>query len=219
MAVSTAPVPQQSVLNEWFPVSWDEFIALANASSNDSCRFYYDNNSMRVEMVPLGSSHSQDDPVVSRVISLFATVKNLRIKEIGNGSFRKTGEQGCQPDIAFYIGATVPFPPRGSAPINLDEIDPPALVVEIASTTLTDDLGHKRLLYERLGVQEYWVVDVGNSKIIAFEVSEGRSGQIRESKILPGLLMDVVEEALKRGQTEDDGTINRWLLQTFTPSA
>jgi Uma2 family endonuclease len=218
MVVSTAPVPQKSVTDEWVQASWDEFMTAANSPNLEACRFYYDNNSMRIEMVPLGSSHSQDDPVVSRVISLFATVNNLRIKEIGNGSFRKTGKQECQPDIAFYIGATVPFPPRGSAPINLDEIDPPALVIEIASTTLTDDLGHKRLLYERLGVQEYWVVDVRQSKVIAFEVFEGRSGQIWESKVLPGLLMDVVEEALRRSQTEDDGTVNRWLLQTFTPS-
>jgi hypothetical protein len=63
------------------------------------------------------------------------------------------------------------------------------------------------------------VVDVRQSKVIAFEISEERSGQIRGSKVLPGLLMDVVEEALKRSQTEDDGTVNRWLLQTFTPSA
>lgn len=214
--VSTAPVPQKSVTDEWVQASWDEFLAVANSPSLEACRFYYDNNSMRIEMVPFGSSHSQDDPVVSRVISLFATVKNLRIKEIGNGSFRKTGEQGCQPDIAFYIGATVLFPPRGSAPINLDEINPPALVVEIASTTLTDDLGHKRLLYERLGVQEYWVVDVAGGQVIAFAVADGGSRQIRESKVLPGLLMDVVEEALRRSQTDDDGTVNRWLLQALT---
>jgi hypothetical protein len=30
--------------------------------------------------------------------------------------------------------------------------------------------------------------------------------------------MDMVKEVLKLGQTEDDGTVNRWLLQTFTPS-
>ena len=31
----------------------------------------------------------------------------------------------------------------------------PTLTIEVASTTLSDDLGQKRLLYERLGVQEY----------------------------------------------------------------
>jgi hypothetical protein len=29
---------------------------------------------------------------------------------------------------------------------------PPHLVIEVATTTLSDDLGRKRLLYERLGV-------------------------------------------------------------------
>jgi Uma2 family endonuclease len=116
------------------------------------------------------------------------------------------------------IGETVLFPPRGSAPINLDEVGPPTLVVEIASTTLTDDLGHKRLLYERLGVLEYWVVDVVTAQVFAFEILEGRSGRIQVLQVLPGLTMDVLEEALRRGQTEDDGAINRWLLQSFAPS-
>ncbi len=219
MVVSTPQPHQQFKDSEWVKASWDKFIALANATTDETCRLYYDNHSMRIEMVPLGSSHGQDDPVVSRVISLFATVNHIRVKEIGNGSFRKAGEQECQPDIAFYIGAAVQFPPRGSAPINVNEVGPPTLVVEVASTTLTDDLGHKRLLYERLGVQEYWVVDVNTSQVYAFEVSGGWSGRIQSSKVLSGLSMEVVEEALRRGQSEDDGTLNRWLLQTFAPSA
>jgi Putative restriction endonuclease len=126
--------------------------------------------------------------------------------------------QECQPDLAFYTGAEFTFPPKTSAPVDVNQYGPPTLVIEISASSLNDDLGHKRLLYERLGVREYWVADVEQSKVIAFEVSEGRSGQIRKSKVLPGLLMDVVEEALRRSQTEDDGTVNRWLLQTFTPS-
>lgn len=199
----------------WVPASWDEFLACAEDSAYEECRLYFDRALMRIEMVPLGSSHSQDDPLVARVISFFATLNGLRFKEISNGSFRKLAEQGCQPDIAFYIGPTVSFPPRGNAPIDLNQVDPPTLVVEISSTTLSDDLGPKRLLYERLGVTEYWVVDVNLGTVTAFEIAEGRSGEIQESDVLPGLKLEIVEQALQLGLTEDDGMINRWLLETF----
>ncbi|NEP19414.1 MAG: hypothetical protein F6J97_21405 [Leptolyngbya sp. SIO4C1] len=53
-------------------------------------------------------------------------------------------------------------------------------------------------------------------QVIAFSIKAGRSGEIRTSQVLPGLMMDVVEAAPKRGQTEDDGAINRWLLEIFS---
>jgi Uma2 family endonuclease len=121
----------------------------------------------------------------------------------------------CQPDMAFYIGADFKIPPKTSKPIDVDEFGAPQLVVEIASTTLSDDIGRKRLLYERLEVQEYWVVDVDAGELIAFEVVDGGSKQIQESKVLPGLKISLIEEALERSQTQDDGEVNRWLLQVF----
>ena len=35
------------------------------------------------------------------------------------------------------------------------------------------------------------------------------------SEVLPSLEMAVVEEALNRSQTEDDGTMMRWLMDRF----
>jgi Uma2 family endonuclease len=91
----------------------------------------------------------------------------------------------------------------------------PTLAIEVASTTLSDGLGQKRLLYERLGVREYWVVNVEAAQVIAFAVAEQGSRQIQASAVLPGLSLAVVEEALRRSKTEDDGAVNRWLLQQF----
>lgn len=62
----------------------------------------------------------------------------------------------------------------------------------------------------------YWVVDVNVGKVIAFEMKDGWSHQIHDSQVLPGLAIATLEEALQRSQTEDDGAINRWLLETFT---
>jgi Uma2 family endonuclease len=216
--VSSVPTTQNLVTDTWFPSTWAAFLRLTEDPSHEQSRFYFDYGYARMETMPIGSGHSQDNTVLSQVVSLYAMVKNIRVKGFTNGSFRKPELQECQPDLAFYTGAEFTFPPKTSAPVDVNQYGPPTLVIEISVSSLNDDLGQKRILYERLGVQEYWVADVEQSKVIAFEVSEGRSGQIRESKVLSGLLMDVVEEALRRGQTEDDGTVNRWLLQTFTAS-
>jgi Uma2 family endonuclease len=170
---------------------------------------------MRIETMPIGSGHGQDNTVLAQTISLYGTVKDIRIKGFTNTSFRKEGTRECQPDLAFYVGSEFRFPPKNSKPVDVDEFGAPHLVIEISSTTLNDDLGRKRLLYERLGVQEYWVVDVDAGEAIAFEVADGGSKQIRESKVLPGLATSLIEDALKRSQTQDDGEINRWLFETF----
>jgi Uma2 family endonuclease len=90
------------------------------------------------------------------------------------------------------------------------------LPIEVASTALSDDLGPKRLLYERLGVQEYWVVNVEATTVIALAIAEGGSRQIQASAVLPGLSLLLIEKVLKRSQTENDAAMNRWLLEQFS---
>jgi len=67
--------------------------------------------------------------------------------------------------MAFYVGTAPRFPPE-ITPL-LTSIDSPTLVVEVAASSLSDDIGRKQLLYERLGVKEYWVIDVNAGQVIA----------------------------------------------------
>jgi len=207
---------QSLTTDTWVRASWEEFLALADRLEQQKGRFYYDDGCMRIEMAAVGPIHGRDHSVVARTISLFATVKSIRIVGYTNTSFRKARVRECQPDSSFYIGADFRLPPRTNSPVDVNQYDPPTLVIKIASTTLSDDLGRKRLLYERLGVREYWVVDVSTNEAIAFKMLDGGSRQIQDSKVLEGLKIATVEEALRRSQTEDDGAINRWLLQTFS---
>ncbi len=115
----------------------------------------------------------------------------------------------------MYLG-DVRFPPRTNKPVDVSIYGAPQLTIEISSSTLSEDLGPKRLLFERLGVQEYWVVNVAASKVIAFSIKNARSGEIEESVVLPGLKIATVEEALRKSLSEDDGAINRWLIETFS---
>ncbi len=212
---STVPATQNIETDVWVKASWQSFVALADDPTYEQGRFYYDRGYLRIEMAPLGPAHGHDNSIVSNVVVIFATLNNIRMGEYTNTSFWRTGVRGCQPDIAFYLGAEFRFPPYNNSPVNVVEFGAPSLVIEIGSSTFKDDLGGKRLLYEQLGIQEYWVVHVSQGEVYGFEVSDGRSGRIQTSKVLPGLDLAIAEEALQRSQTEDDGTINRWLLQLF----
>lgn len=204
------------ITETWVPLSWSEFMAIADKPEYDKASFYYAQGQIRIEMSPLGINHGRQNNICSNVISLFATLKNISIIGLINCSFRKAGVYEFQPDLAFYVGDGLKIPSRSNSPVDLNQYDMPSLVVEVAASSLADDLGQKRLLYERIGVREYWVVDVSKQEVIAFAISQGRSGEIRESQVLGGLAMGIVEEAFKRANTEDDGKINRWLIETFS---
>jgi len=212
---SSSPT-QDFVADAWVKVTWEEFMALADNPEYEKAKFYYDRGYMRIEMPPIGSSHSQDNQIAVIIVNLYASVRQIRIKGLVNCSFRRAGIREFQPDLAFYIGAEFRFPPRSNSPINLEEFPPPTLVIELGATSFNDDIGRKRLIYERAGVKEYWVVDVNAGDVIAFEISQGSSGEIQESRVLPGLAIALVKEALQRSLTQDDGEITRWLLQSFS---
>ncbi|CAD5921636.1 hypothetical protein PCC9214_00697 [Planktothrix tepida] len=210
--VQAPPDLKTIATNTWVKATWEEFLALTENPQYAEGKFYYDQGYVRVEMSPLGSAHGHDNTILSTVILIYAALRNIRIKGFTNTSFRKTGIRDSQPDIGFYIGDNFQFPPRNNSPINLDELTAPNLIVEIGASSFTDDIGRKRLLYEKLGTQEYWVVNVEDNIILAFAVENQGSRLIEESLVLPGLKIALVVEALQRSQTEDDGSITRWLM-------
>jgi Uma2 family endonuclease len=61
----------------------------------------------------------------------------------------------AQPDVSYYVGEKAVSAPQGSSVVNLDQTPPPDLAIKVADSSLNDDLGKKRLLYEELGVVEY----------------------------------------------------------------
>jgi Uma2 family endonuclease len=213
--VSTLENPKAVVRDAWVKATWAEFVNASADSEAAKTTCYYDSGWMRIETMGVGSGHGQDNSILAAVVSLYGTLRNIGYVSFTNSNFAKEGERECQPDLAYYLGADVQRPPKNSQAVDVDAWGPPTLAIEISVTTLSDDLGQKRLLYERLGVREYWVVDVESATVTAFAVRDGGSWRIFESQVLVGLTLSIVEEALQRSQTEDDGAINRWLMQEF----
>lgn len=202
----------------WVRATWDEFLAASEHAEIEKTRCYYDNGWMRIETMGVGAGHSQDNTLIAQVVSLYGIVKGLAVKGFTNGSFHREGERECQPDMAFYLGEDIPnpFPQKTKEPVNVDRYGPPTLVIEIASTSLNDDLGRKRLLYEQLGVKEYWIIDVFGMAVMAFTIENQGSRQIQVSQVLMGLPMSLITTALSRSQTEDDTAISRWFMQEIS---
>ena len=213
--VSTLAIPKKIITDDWVPATWEEFLVTSEDSEQTKSQCYYDLGLMRIETMPTGSAHGRYNLTLAAVINLYGMLKDFAFISFTDCSFRQIGERECQPDLAYYIGKDIQVIPHNNQAVDVRAIGAPTLAIEISSTTLSDDLGNKRLLYERLGVREYWVVNVKEAKMIAFEVANGGSRQIQASLVLPGLQMNIVEEALQRSRTDDDGSVSRWLMQQF----
>jgi Uma2 family endonuclease len=199
----------------WIYTSWHEYEQIITSLLNDQGKSYYYKGYMRLEMPPVSFDHGKDHVVIIFAVTLFATVQGILATGLDTTTFRKIGVQDCQPDVAYYLRERAQTIPTGTGIVNLDCYPAPDLVIEIAKTSLLDDLGTKRSLYEDLGVTEYWVVDVQNAQIIAYAMADNGSKRIRESQVLPGLVIAILEEALRRSREMSQSEVGAWLLSQF----
>jgi Uma2 family endonuclease len=199
----------------WVAVTWDEYIQIIENPAYQNAKSYYHNGRMRIEMPPVGNDHASDHTIIISAISLFAATKRIDLNGKDNCTYRKTGFDDSQPDVSYYIGSSADAIPYGTSIINLDIYPPPTLVIEVANTSLADDKGEKRLLYEDLGVAEYWIVDVQNVQVIAFKIENGGSRRITQSQVLPGLSISLLNDAFRRTRQMNHGQVCAWLLAQF----
>jgi Uma2 family endonuclease len=202
----------------WVVACWDEYIQVIESPACEKAKGYYYDGKMRVEMPPVGNDHASDHTIVLFAVTLFASIKGINLNGKDCCSYRQVGVREVQPDISYYVGDNADVVPYGTSIINLDVYPPPDLVIEVANTSLADDQGAKRLLYEDLGVKEYWIVDVLNVQVIAFLMENGGSRRISESLVLPGLAFSLLNEALRRTRQMNHGQVGSWLLTQFQNS-
>jgi Uma2 family endonuclease len=199
----------------WVTATWDEYLQAIDRIAPNFSHSYYQQGKYRIEMVPLGYDHGFDNNIISFAVNLFTVMRGIPANGLVNTSYRKVGTRESQPDMSYYLGDRSQSIPHGTTIVDLDRYPAPDLVIEVASTSLADDTGAKRLLYEDLGVKEYWIVDVKNVDILAFRMLELGSVRIDRSQVLPGLAMSVLVEALDRSRHTNQTEVGRWLMSEF----
>jgi Uma2 family endonuclease len=199
----------------WVAVSWDEFIEATDRPALAKAKGYYYCGKMLIETMGTGYDHSCDNAIIYLAVNLYCMVKGIPANGLIGCSFRKAGLWECQPDIAYYISDRAQSIPRGTKIVDLNQYPPPDLGIEISDTTLSDDLGNKRLLYEEVSVTEYWVVDVQGTIVRAFAIGGGGSRRLSESLVFPGLKISLLETALQRSHEIVQSEVGTWLMQEF----
>lgn len=207
----------QSRTDTWIGASWDEYVRTIDDPRYEKAKGYYYKGHMRIEMLPVSFDHGHDHVVIILAVNLFAMTKGIPLRGLDTTTLRKTGVQECQPDVSYYLGSRAQAIPSGTGIVNLDHYPAPNLVIEVAKSSLLDDVGIKRALYEELGVDEYWVLDVQNAQILAYAIADQGSKRIQASQVLPGLTIAVLEEALRRSRETDQSQVGAWLLTQFQP--
>ncbi len=203
----------------WIDCTWNEFIAAIADPVYEKAKCYYHNGQLRIEMSPVGADHADDHGIIVILINQFGIAKKIKLDLLINCSYRKQGVREAQPDVSYYIGERVQLAPTGSSIVELNSNAAPDLAIEIADTSLADDLGQKRILYEDLAVAEYWVVDVKKAQITAFKIiADGGSQRINYSSVLPGLDISLLAEGLRRSRQMDNTSVGAWFLEAVQAS-
>ncbi len=214
-----AQLETQLQTETWIKIPWKQYIELIEDPIYQKSKSYYYRGNLRIEMLPVSFDHGKDHVILIVAIGLYAALKQISVNSLDTCSFRKSGLRECQPDIACYVKEKTKAIPAGTGIVNLDQYPPPDLVIEIAKSSLLDDLGTKRSLYEELGVKEYWIVDVNTPEIIAYKIlnSERELGsqRIQQSQVLSGLNLTVLEEALRRSRETDQSEVLAKLMSQF----
>ncbi|MEO0456920.1 MAG: Uma2 family endonuclease [Cyanobacteria bacterium P01_A01_bin.114] len=211
--------PLQLPTDTWVTASWDDFLQVQADPAYEKAKLYYFEEQILIEMnAAVGPNHARDNAVIPLVISLFCIAKGLAQNSLVNCNFEKTGARGCQPDLAYYIGSNTANTPTGSSIVNLNSQAAPDLAIEIADTSVIDDLGKKRMLYESLNIPEYWVVDVKKAEVIIFAIADSGSRRLEASLVLPGLTVATLDAALKKSRTSDQTALGQWLMAQFQQS-
>ena len=135
-----------------------------------------------IPMAPIGPEHHW---ILAELTEAFVLQSAGRFKVGPGRSLVIRPHNVPEPDLVLYwptLGRRQPATPADAL-----------LVIEIADSSLTHDLGYKADLYRRAKIPEYWVVDVRNRCLRVFTLAGNRyeTRIVREGKLSPQAFPDV----------------------------
>jgi len=132
--------------------------------------------------------------VTQFVIALAKALEGSKLSVLTDISVRLSDHDVPEPDIA------VTDAPQGDGILPLDAVK---LLIEVADSTLPQDMGLKAALYAGAGVPEYWVVDV-NGRAIHQMWAPRPEGYAERREVTLGAQVEAATVAGLAVETSDD---------------
>lgn len=202
---------------QWQAATWEDYLAYRDRPTDQRMRLYFNGQALLVDMGSEGIDHASTSDLFLLLIYVWVNhhQPNLAVGSFGRCLLEKLGYRAASPDLVLYLGDNIPRRETGQLRrIDLNVWPVPDLVGEIADISLASDLDEKKKLYADLQIPEYWVIDVQGKRVLAFRLQpEGVYCQLIQSVALPGLSIELLEQALERLTTEPNFAVANWFGQ------
>ncbi len=213
--ITTTPKP----ITQIRAATWAEYLELRDDPNSDWQRISYDHGWLRIEMGKEGPGHASISDLFTAIFFIRALLHpEETYQSYGRCLIENPETQACAPDLVLYKGENIPRWQLGTPRrITLPEQRLPDLVGEVADTSLALDLTGQKQLYARLGISEYWVIDVQQCQVSAFGLDvTGEYQPITISNVLRGLEIELLSQTLARLGEETNTAAANWLMQQLT---
>ncbi|MGK7957217.1 MAG: Uma2 family endonuclease [Crocosphaera sp.] len=216
MVTFIAPKILENDIPQWQPATWSDYLNYRDDETQDRLKLFFDHNYLLIEMGREGINHSQFCELLTMLIfAWFSRHPEAKFSLLNRCQLEKPNTQAAAPDLVLYLGDDYPTWQIGERRyLNVEKFRLPDLVGEVGDTTLATDLDEKKHLYAKLGIREYWVIDVRGKRVIAFLLAEnGIYQEIKVSQALKGLQLSLMNQTLERLETETNGMAAIWFSQ------
>ena len=142
---------------------------------------------------PAGFPHAPIEVRIGAALLQHASRYRLGLVNGSSACFELPSGDTVEPDVSFISAGRLAAGPRPEMGKFYRIV--PDLVVEIVSpTTARRDMKEKKLIYEKNGIPEYWIVHPGSRHVRILRLTGGKHSKpvhvvhgVVESSVLPGL--------------------------------
>ncbi len=216
-------------------VSWETYLALADAPENRRTRFTYDGTDsaeggvLEIEMPP-EFRHENVSRLLFHLVVIFLTARGIDWEPAGAVHVRRPRRRGGMPDESFYLAPASIAAVRAAlseAEEHADDREPvaaaaPDLALEIVFGNPLSD--RKRAAFAEAGIPEVWVWQNGALGVLALvdapDPAERTFADAPESRLLPDFPLAVAVDLLaRRGDLGAPGVLREFAAALAAASA
>lgn len=195
------------------PVSWQTYQSLlTDLNDKSAVRLTYQQGCLEITM-PLSPIHESSSSLIHDFIMVLGEELQLEMISLRSTTLtREDLQHGLEPDDSYYIQHEALV--RGQPRLDLMQLPPPDLVVEVDITSFSID---KLVSYRALGVPEVWRYDGNNLFIYQLREEEyvtGENSPTFANLPLATIIPQLLKKQTKIGQLAIIREFRKWVTET-----